>query len=244
MGILHKRMNMEGCLLNAAGIGLNPKTIIDVGAANGTPAIYKIFPKANHILVEPLKEYTSSLESVIEKLDKAEYILAAASDRSGEVVINVHPDLVGSSLFLEDEDSDVNGYERTVPAVTLDEIAVQKKIEAPCLIKVDAQGSELKVLNGAAVLLKETELVILEVSFYKVFKGGPQIIDCIEFMKKNNFIPYDMFDPLYRPLDGALFQVDIAFVPENSILRRQHFYATKQQRDIQNREFGKILNIG
>ncbi len=230
------RASMLGCLQQARQNGLRPKTIIDVGAASGTLALYEVFPEARHILIEPLEEYIPHLTSLVDKLDRAEYIIAAATATPGDVIINVHADLVGSSLYKEDEDSDVNGVERTIPAMTLDNICSERGTERPYLIKIDTQGSELEVLKGAHTVLKDTEFVIIEVSLFEFFKGGPQVYDCMTFMKEWGFVAYDIFNLQYRLLDGAMSQVDIAFVREQSNLRRYHFYATREQRAEQTKQ--------
>lgn len=227
------RSSMLGSLKQVAENGFNPQTIIDVGAANGTPPLYEVFPNARHILIEPLEEFTPDLKSLVSKLRNAQYFIAVANKISGETTINVHPDLVGSSLYKEEEDSDVNGVERTVPAITLDEICHAQKTEAPYLIKIDTQGSELDILEGATKILQDTETIILEVSLFEFFKGGPQFFDCIQFMKARGFVAYDLFSLQYRLLDRALSQVDIMFVQETSELRKYHFYATKEQREVQ-----------
>jgi FkbM family methyltransferase len=181
-------------------------------------------------LIEPLEEYIPHLNSWVAKLERAEYIIAAVTATPGNVIINVHPDLVGSSIYKEDEDSDVNGVERTIPAMTLDKICSERGTESPYPIKIDTQGAELEVLKGAQTVLKDTELVILEVSFFEFFKGGPQVYDCLNFMKQRGFVTYDIFNLEYRLLDGAMSQVDIAFAREQSQLREYHFYATREQR--------------
>lgn len=236
------RASMHGCLRQALQNGFRPETIIDVGAAGGTPALYEAFPEARHILIEPLEEYIPHLDSLINRLDKAEYIIAAATGSPGNIVINVHPDLVGSSIYKEDEDSNVNGVERTIPAMTLDNICCDRGTEGPYLLKIDTQGAELDVLKGAETVLKDTEFVILEVSFFEFFKGGPQIYDCIRFMQQNDFVAYDIFDLQYRLVDGAMSQVDIAFVRDKSKYREFHFYATKEQREKQNQSLISAIN--
>jgi FkbM family methyltransferase len=229
------RTSMLGCLQQASKNGLQPKTIIDVGAARGTPALYEVFPTARHILIEPLQEFAPYLDQLVGNLEQAEYIVAAAAKTSGNTVINVHPDLVGSSLYLEEENSDVNGIERIVPAITLDEFCQNTKTQGPYLIKIDTQGAELDVLMGAKTVLPETAFVILEVSFFEFFRGGPQIYDCIVFMKEHGFVAYDIFGFQYRPSDGAMSQVDIAFVEEKGPFRQHHYYATPDQRAAQNK---------
>ena len=221
---------MFSSLLRARSGGLNPRTVIDVGAASGTEPLLDAFPHSRFLLIEPLEEFRNELEKVAARVD-ARVVIAAAAARSGQQVINVHPDLVGSSFFIEDEASNVNGVARAVPTVTLDELCRRHQCAPPYLIKIDTQGSELDVLRGAEQALQSTELVILEVSLFEFFKGGPQIQECVSFMKHSGFVVWDLFDLHYRPLDGALAQVDVAFVPEHHALRKVHSYATREQRE-------------
>ena len=239
--ILPQRASMYGCLQQAVENGLKFETVIDVGAASGTPPLYEIFPEANHILIEPLEEFAPHLEQLVSQLKKAEYIIAAATSNPGSIVINVHPDLVGSSIYKEEEDSDVNGVERTVTTVTLDDVCQERGTKKNYLIKIDTQGSELEVLRGANNIIQDTELIILEVSLFDFFNGGAQFYDCINFMKERGFVAYDLFNLQYRLLDGAMSQVDVAFVKEQSLLRKFHFYATKEQRDQQNEQLQKAI---
>ncbi|MCK4782755.1 MAG: hypothetical protein KAV87_03315, partial [Desulfobacteraceae bacterium] len=87
------RASMRGCLQQSVRNGLKPNTIIDVGVAYGTQALYELFPNARHILIEPLEEFVPHLDNLVARLNKAEYIIAAASSTPGNIVINVHPDL-------------------------------------------------------------------------------------------------------------------------------------------------------
>ena len=236
-----RRSFAEG-LIHARRLGLLPATVIDVGAAHGafTLKCCRIFPKARYILIEPLQEYKTHLERVTKAIPKSEYILSAATDRQGEVSINVHPDLVGSSLYLENEDSDVNGVPRRVMADTVDHFCKNRNAVGPYLVKADVQGGELQVLSGAKEILKETEYVILEVSLFQFFMGGPQFYDVVHYLKSYGFVVYDMFDIQYRPLDGAVSQVDLAFVREKGRFRNYQIYATPEQRDKQTRRLLRV----
>ena len=236
------RSSLRGALEHAKKLGFYPNTIIDVGAATGTRALYEAFPTSRKILIEPLEEFRPHLDKVIKEFPNSRYIIAAASQESGNITINVHPDLIGSSMYLENEDSNVNGSPRVVPAITLDKVCIGKKLDGPFLIKVDVQGAELDVLMGATHILGNTEYVILGVSFFQFFTGGPQISDVITFMKGQGFVPYDVFDYQYRLIDGAMSQVDIAFVKESSQFREFHFYAKKNQREAQNKMIIESLN--
>lgn len=233
------RPTMAGSLKKAIENGLKPATVIDVGAAYGTPILYYLFSDAKHLLIEPLVEHEANLKAITQSLSNASYIIAAAGSTSGEAIINVHPDLVGSSIYKEEEDSDVNGIERSVPLITIDEYCQEQQASGSYLIKIDTQGAEVDVLSGADRVLGDTDFVILEVSLFEFFKGGPQLYDCIAYMKDKGFVVYDIFDPQYRPLDGAMSQVDLAFVQENSLFRQYHYYATREQRQVQTKRFTK-----
>ena len=228
------RASMLSVLKHAVKNGLYVNTVIDVGAADGTPELYESFPSAQHILLEPLIEFQEALERYVKQISRVEYIQAAAWSESGEIMINVHPDLVGSSIYLESEGQLVNGKPRSVPAITLDSMVEKKKLGGPFLLKIDTQGSELDVLKGAKRVLEKTEMILIESSFFEFFENGPSFQDCIDFMASNGFVVYDIFGFQYRPLDGALSQVDLAFVRDHSSLRVKHIYATKEQRSALN----------
>ena len=98
------------------------------------------------------------------------------------------------------------------------------------IVKVDVQGAELQVLDGASTTLKDAELVILEVSFFRFADGFPEFYDVIDYMKKRGFVAYEVFGGHNRPLDGARTQVDIAFVKEDGRFRSSHVWATPEQR--------------
>jgi FkbM family methyltransferase len=236
------RHTLRGTLEQAKRMGFEPRTVIDIGAAIGTFELYETFPKARHILIDPLEENRPYLERIVSRLEDAEYIIAAAAERSGTLTLNVHRDLFASSLCSEYEGRDVDGTPRTVPAITLDEVCEERQLEGPYLIKVDVQGAELNVLAGADQVLKDTEYIVLEVCLMGFFIGGPQLYDVAAYMKERAFVVYDILDYAYRPLDGAMSQVDMAFVKESGRFRRDHSYATKVQREAIEARFFRDRN--
>ncbi|MDQ7028245.1 MAG: FkbM family methyltransferase [Anaerolineae bacterium] len=229
------RLDLRGIVRQAAKVGFQPATVIDVGAAYGTPQLYETFPQAHHLLIEPLVEYQSALEKTKQDYAKMDIIFAAASDHTNGITIHVHPDLVGSSTYQEDESSNVNGMPRDVATVRLDRLCKERNLRAPYLIKVDVQGAELDVINGAEGILADTEFIVLEIALFEFYKGAPQFYDVIHAMKERGYVAYDFTEPLYRPLDDAVSQIDIAFVKENSRFREQQHYATDAQRSAQNK---------
>jgi FkbM family methyltransferase len=172
----HARDSLAGLLQQVRGLGFSPATVLDVGAAHGWfhAACRQVYPDSRYVLIEPLEEYRSVLD-VAAAMPRTELIQAAACARSGPITINVHADLVGSSLYREQEATNVDGVPRTVRGITLDELGEEKELAGPYLLKLDVQGAELDVLEGAGSLLRETEYILTEVSMFQFFHGGPQL---------------------------------------------------------------------
>ncbi len=219
------RMTMDDVFEHLIQQGFNPATVIDVGAAFGTDALYINFPGSKHILVEPLKEYEKYLKEICSRYN-AEYILAAAASNAGKAEIGVSEDLEGSSLLITDDE---NIKKREVPLITIDNICKERNVKGPILLKIDVQGFELQVLEGSKSILEDTEVIILEVSFFRFSKGFPDLYDVLCHMKELGFIIYEIFGGHNRPLDGARAQADVVFVKENGRFRKSHSWATPEQ---------------
>jgi FkbM family methyltransferase len=216
------RANISETLGHLVSLGFEPATVIDVGVGHGTFDLYERFPRADHLLVEPLEEFRPVLEEVARKY-RATYILAAAGARNGMAQIGVHSYLEGSSLLPEKGRHD-DVVMRTVPVVTLDGVCKERGLRGPYLLKVDVQGAELEVVAGASEVLSETEAAILEVSLFQFAVDGPQFADIVDAMSERGFVVYDIVGGHTRPLDGALAQVDLTFVKEAGRFRRSHLY--------------------
>lgn len=239
-----QRNSLQGLLGQVKKMGCTPGTVIDVGAAFGTftKECHKIFPDVHYVLVEPIEEYLPVLSKVVNAIPHAKNVTAVVAGEDGRTFLNVHHDLVGSSLYREvEEGTDIDGVLREVRAITLDRLVGEGSAPPPFLVKIDVQGAELDVLGGGEKTLAGTEYVLLEVSLFHFFRQGPEFCDVVAYMKSKGFVPYDIYGLQYRPLDGALSQIDIAFVKEDGQFRKSHQYATPEQRAEQNREFRSYL---
>jgi FkbM family methyltransferase len=222
--------SQAAALAQLARAGLAPASIIDVGAAHGgfARAAHARFPAARLALVEPLSEFAGRLAALAGDIPGTEIVAAVAAAAEGEARLNVHDDLVGSSLLTEAEE--VNGTPRTVPAVTVDGLARRFGLTAPYMLKVDVQGAELAVLDGAREVLAQASSVILEVSFLPFFEGGALFAQVVAAMAAHGFSVYDLAGLSHRPLDGAMAQADVVFVRTDAPCRADRRFALPEQR--------------
>jgi FkbM family methyltransferase len=226
-------------LARIEGLGHRPATVIDVGAAYGDWAVKcaAVFPEARYLLIEPLEEFAPFLRERADALGDARYLPFAAAGHDGDAQLHVHLDLVGSSLLEEYDDSLAEVHQRVVRAATLDSLVRETSSRGSFLVKIDTQGAELEVLTGAEDVLGDAIAVVLEVSFMPFFMGGHEVGDVVRTMQERGFVPYDVVEPLYRPLDGALAQADAVFVPDDSPLRSDRRFVDGEGRARQNAAF-------
>ena len=209
---------MRDALMQLRRAGLAPSTVVDVGVGFGTPDLYRIFPEPTYLLVEPVAEYEPALKALLREEIHGSYVIAAAGAQSGVVQLNIRGE--ASSIYRDVDRSDVGAAVRQVPLKTLDQLCEERALVGPYLIKVDVQGAELEVLAGAQTLLTNAGAVLLEVSLFELLEDAPIFAEVVRTMDNRGFAVYDIFDGLARPADGALAQIDIAFVGTDGPLRR------------------------
>jgi FkbM family methyltransferase len=210
--------------------GFTPSTVVDVGVASGTPELYAAFPHARLLLVEPLAEYAGALQALRDERG-AEIAQAAAGAEPGTLELTVHRVLACSSVVGERSGDEADVTRREVPVVRVDALCEERSLRGPYVLKADVEGFELDVVAGAEGILAETELVLLEASLFRLNGTNPQLGDVVCAMRDRGYVVYDVYGGHLRPLDGALAQVDVAFVREDGRFRRAHAYATPEQAD-------------
>lgn len=198
-----------------AELNFVPDTVIDIGVAWGTPELYECFPDASYLLVEALPYFEPYLQKILNEEVKGEYILKAVGDRpeNRTVYLDMEPHkLAGFGIDWGKKGEAC--YEISID--TLDNIMEGRLVTGTALVKIDVQGADLAAIRGGRNTIRRCEVVIVEAS---LLNPNNLLIDIVTEMRDLGFAVYDLFGLSPRPYDGALGQVDICFVKEESPLR-------------------------
>ena len=144
---------------------------------------------------------------------------AAVGDHDGEIKINIAGNSVSSSVLpmLETHSnvavgSAYTGSER-VALIRLDTVAKQyMESDSRPFIKIDTQGYEWQVLDGATETLKVARGVLLELSLVPLYEGQHLWRDFIERMELEGFIFWAIQNGMTDPHTGRSLQVDVIFL--------------------------------
>lgn len=206
--------------LDYMGINL----IFDIGANTGQFAqqIRTVGYKENIVSFEPLTTAHQTL-SKISVHDSCWHIhpRTAIGDFVGEVEINVAGNSVSSSILpmLEAHSSAAIGSTyiaaERAPITRLDTIAPTYLREGrECFLKIDTQGFEWQVLDGAVETLKKARGVLCELSLIQLYEGQHlwlQIIDRLEGVGFRLWAIQPGFTDLKK---GRTLQVDAVFIKD------------------------------
>jgi FkbM family methyltransferase len=173
--------------------GFSPRTVIDVGVADGTPALYEAFRDAYIVLIEPLPHFEADLTRLANSLG-AEYIATAIGSSTGRIEIRVDERDLFTSSVLESVVPRPELTAHEVPITTLDDLVEQRGWAPPFGLKVDVEGFEREVIEGADAFLAQTEFVLAEVHPIPRFRNSVPARELIALLDKRGFGVCDIVD--------------------------------------------------
>ncbi len=208
-------------LLREMGIG----QVIDIGANTGqfAESLYDFGYRGKVVSFEPV----SAAHRQLSQRSKAypQWVVAppcAIGNQEGEIEIKVSDDSVFSSA-LDIKESYVahNPKSRTVrservPLHRIDNIAPDyiDLNKGDILLKIDTQGFEKQVLEGAEKLLSQLKGIKIEIPLYPIYEGSDfAFYEITDFMKERGFQPYsfqiegvDLNTGRVNTIDGLFFR--------------------------------------
>lgn len=95
---------------------------------------------------------------------------------------------------------------------TIDSFCRNNNIQHIDILKLDVQGNESAVLNGAINMFNEEKisLVYTEIIFAETYQNQTKLTDLMQFMDNHQFVLFNFYNPKY--LARQLIQADMIFM--------------------------------
>ena len=198
-------------------------TVLDIGANKGQFAreLRRYGYRKRLVSFEPLSSAYATLCKAAK--DDALWDIAprmALGSAEGTAEINISKNLASSSLLAVNDRSVSAAAEsafagtEAVAVRRLDDV-IEARWGRPFGLKLDTQGFELHVLQGAAAVLASTELVVVEMSLAGLYDEGARFVDLYRVLEESGFRCISLVQGFADNVRHELLQVDGVFVREH-----------------------------
>lgn len=196
------------------------KTVFDIGANEGQfiEIILRLIPQVHVYSFEPLKELFLKLSERFKSNTNVKLFNLAIGNGNGIVKFYKNDFLPSSSLLeIATLHTDAFPHTKNVNAVevemkTLDELIKKCEIKGKVLLKIDVQGYEMQVLEGAKRFINIIDVIIVETSYYELYKDQPLFEEIFLFLNNKGFKYYGNLEQIYDKRDGKILQSDSIFI--------------------------------
>jgi FkbM family methyltransferase len=168
--------------------------------------------------VEPLREAYRQLEAELDSDSAWTAEHAAVSDQPGTLTMNVAGNSVSSSVLpMRSEHvaaAPAARYVDTeeVPATTVDDLVARHKLDpASTLLKIDVQGYEKPVLEGAQQSLRRFAAVRTEMSLVELYDGQALMPEIMAYLDERGFDLWLVESGFTDPHTRRMLQIDGVF---------------------------------
>jgi FkbM family methyltransferase len=206
--------------------GAAEPVIFDIGAADGGVAeLYRqLFPHAEIHCFEPFPKAFEALQRRLGTAPRTHCVGRAVADREGTSLLHANVSSATNSLLATDDRSTAfwgDGLFNTegqveVKTTSLDAYCAQAGVNHVDILKIDVQGAEWGVLQGARELLssQRVALVYTELITSPTYRGQHKLHEYLSFFDSMNYTFVDFYNPVRK--HGKLLQADAIFVANSA----------------------------
>lgn len=207
---------------NLKAANFYPKYIVDIGANTGTwtRELLKNFPDASVLMIEPQQRLQKHFQDLLN--DKITYLSLGVGNKNDILKFTIVDRDDSCSFIYSEEEAQKMGYEQIeVPVKTLNTIVTESKFPTPELIKIDAEGLDLEVIEGASDFYGKTEVFLVEATVCCTTYNNT-VAKVVKIMDEAGYQIYEITD-LNRPFPQSpiLWLIEIAFVKKDGFLLQQ-----------------------
>lgn len=204
-------LETEDALARAAARGVQIASIVDVGASDGhwTTMCRGVFPSARAVLLDVNAVHRPALERYCATHPDTSFAIAAVGPEPRELWFERTEDPFGGRVH----GTRLSKNWLPIPGTTIDHEVAARGLPGPYLIKLDTHGYEIPILLGATKALEHAALVVIECYAFRIADDSPLLHEMCAWMWERGFMAVDLCQPLFRPSDGCLWQIDLVFTP-------------------------------
>lgn len=201
--------------------GCHLTTIVDVGANQGqwSHAIRRFITASQHHVVEPNPECAPALNRLAETNPSIHLHFVAVGNKSSELGLRASQASNFSSLLapldtLQTWYGEAAAIYQTIPVAVmpLDDL-LDPLPECIDLLKIDVQGFEERVLQGAVQTLSRTRVLLIELNFVHHYEGDALYYELAQTLQRQyGFDLCDIAPPERNANDGRALWTDASFV--------------------------------
>jgi FkbM family methyltransferase len=186
------------------------QTVIDVGASDGRWSLMaqQSFPDAAFLLFEAQEgPYADALRGLAASDSHMHAVLAAAGDHSGTIHFDAR--LADGGVASPEP---TGPHDIVVPLTTVDAEVARLGLTGPYLLKLDTHGYEVPILAGASTVLADAAMLVIEAYNFQLTPTSLQFYEMCDYLAQRGFRVIDLVDPMWRPRDGAFWQMDVIYL--------------------------------
>ncbi|MCK0109015.1 FkbM family methyltransferase [Flavobacteriaceae bacterium S0825] len=201
-----------------------PITIYDIGANKGswTAGCLEFFPDTTYYLFEPQINLKKDIDTLFLNKKNIQLFSVGVGNANGELLFTIRERDDSCTFILSESEAKQQGLKQIkVPIVQLDSFVVENKLMPPSILKIDAEGFDIEVLQGAKKLMQNAEIIMIEVGVVnKIFKNSA--LNVMKYLDEAGFRFFDITD-LNRPFENkALWLCEFVFIKKNGVLDKDY----------------------
>jgi len=192
--------------------GVKVSQVVDVGVRESTDDLLELFPKVQHLLFEPAIEFHESIRQNYTKISHTLYGNALSDTPSKAYLVKTSLENDGKISHTR-----ISHNKNGLPGenvIGIDEIDIKKldsfldAIEFDCLLKIDVDGMELPIINGAKNVLERASIVVVEAT-------ALTLSERVAAIEASGFRLVDIVDRVRYGI--SLHQCDVVFIRNNLV---------------------------
>lgn len=201
-----------------------PTVIYDIGANKGTwtKECLEFFPNATYYLFEPQINLKRDIELIIQKNENIKLFTVGVGDTNGELDFTIHERDDSCSFRYSKFEAKQRGFKQIkASVVTLDDFVKENKLKLPSILKIDAEGLDLAVLEGGKKLVQSAEIIMIESGIMnKSIKNSA--LNVLNYLDQIGFRLFDVTD-INRPFpNNILWLCELVFIKKGGILDKEY----------------------